>query len=533
MTPDGAPGRDGEPSRIDATFSACIAEILDAAPDEVPHASGDGDLVRIGWWLAARDLALVPVRDPGSFQWPGWWIGRRRGVDGHVVMAGTPSGVAWVPPGAAPGGGEIVEGWVIARPALSPRSRTGPDGAAGGAGTVASIFRFADSGAPGETLGSAELIADVGLAGDRYALGTGHFQAPGRWGQALTLIEAEAIERLSAERGIALPAADARRNLVTRGIDLNALVGRRFRVGEALCLGQRLAEPCSWLQRTTPPGTLRGLVHRGGLRADVLEGGTVRVGDRIEAEGTARGAPRPTDRLGRPIGDPVPGWSARERPARTAMEGRLVRVVPLAPATHGPSLHAALAEDDGRAWTYLPYGPFAAEADLLAWLEAVAAGDDPLFHAILERDTGRAVGLGAYLRIAPEAGTIEVGHLLFSPALQRTALATEAMALMMRRVFDELGYRRYEWKCDALNARSRRAAERLGFTCDGTFERAAVYKGRNRDTAWYSVLDRDWPVLRGAFDAWLAPANFDAEGRQRRALGAFVRDARAGGSGAA
>jgi MOSC domain-containing protein YiiM len=130
------------------------------------------------------------------------------------------------------------------------------------------------------------LIAGVGVEGDRYAIGGGHFSGPGRWGQALTLIEAEAIETLGAEQGVALAPGDARRNVVSRGIDLNSLVGQRFRVGEALCFGQRLAEPCSWLQRTTPAGTLRGLVHRGGLRADILEGGTVRPGDAIAREAT-------------------------------------------------------------------------------------------------------------------------------------------------------------------------------------------------------------------------------------------------------
>jgi MOSC domain-containing protein YiiM len=148
-------------------------------------------------------------------------------------------------------------------------------------GTIEAIFRFADSGALGELLSSARLIAGVGIDGDRYALGKGHFQSEGRWGQALTLIEVEAIEFLASEHDVEMSAVDARRNIVTRGIDLNALMGQRFRVGGILCQGSRLAEPCAWLQRTTPPGMLRGLVHRGGLRADILEDGEIRRGDKI------------------------------------------------------------------------------------------------------------------------------------------------------------------------------------------------------------------------------------------------------------
>jgi RimJ/RimL family protein N-acetyltransferase len=209
----------------------------------------------------------------------------------------------------------------------------------------------------------------------------------------------------------------------------------------------------------------------------------------------------------------------RPRPPRTAMEGRLCRVEPLDPARHAADLFAANSADgDGRMWTYMGYGPFATSADYRAWAEGACKTDDPLFHAIVDLATGRAAGIASYLRIEPAGGVIEVGHIALSPALQRTPAATEAMWLMMRRVFVELGYRRYEWKCDALNAPSRRAAERLGFTFEGIFRQATIYKSRNRDTAWFSVIDSEWPALDAAFRSWLAPQNFDAEGRQRRSL---------------
>ena len=169
-------------------------------------------------------------------------------------------------------------------------------------------------------------------------------------------------------------------------------------------------------------------------------------------------------------------------------------------------------------WTYMAYGPFAGAEAYLAWAAQSAASQDPLFHAILDRSTGKAVGVAAFLRIEPAVGVIEVGHIAFAPALQRTPAATEAMYLLMRRVFDELGYRRYEWKCDALNAPSRAAAARLGFTFEGVFRQATLYKGRNRDTAWYSIIDREWPRQKAAFEAWLDPANFDEQGRQRTPL---------------
>jgi RimJ/RimL family protein N-acetyltransferase len=201
------------------------------------------------------------------------------------------------------------------------------------------------------------------------------------------------------------------------------------------------------------------------------------------------------------------------------MEGRYCRLEPIDPDRHAADLHRANLEDaEHRIWTYLAYGPFETQTDYRAWLAAACLTDDPLFQAVIDGAQGTAAGVASFLRIDPPAGVIEVGHINFAPALQTTTAATEAMYLMMRRVFDELGYRRYEWKCDALNARSRRAAERLGFRFEGVFRQATLYKGRNRDTAWFSILDTEWPALRGAFEVWLDPNNFDAGGRQRQSL---------------
>ena len=223
--------------------------------------------------------------------------------------------------------------------------------------------------------------------------------------------------------------------------------------------------------------------------------------------------------LGQPVGAQLPGWSARQPPPRTAIEGRFCRVEPLDPERHAAELYAANSEDrDGRIWTYLPQGPFAALDDYHAALAAATRRPNALAHAIVTRADGRAAGVASYLAIVPEAGSIEVGSNAYSPRLQRKAAATEAMYLLMRRVFDELGYRRYEWKCDSLNAASRAAAQRLGFRYEGLFRQATVYKGRNRDTAWFSILDSEWPGLRDAFERWLDAANFDADGNQRRSL---------------
>jgi RimJ/RimL family protein N-acetyltransferase len=229
--------------------------------------------------------------------------------------------------------------------------------------------------------------------------------------------------------------------------------------------------------------------------------------------------------FGQPIGEPVLGWTPRPHPSRAALVGAACRIEPLDPDRHGEALFAAdqLARD-GSGWTYL----MAERPDSLRayrdFLTAAAApwsqpAGDPLFHAILLPD-GRAAGLAAYLRIDRNNGVIEVGHINYSPLLQRQKAGTEAMYLMMRRAFDELGYRRYEWKCDSLNAPSRRAAERYGFRFEGIFHHAVVYKGRNRDTAWYAITEEAWPACRAAFEIWLAAENFTPQGTPRRSLAA-------------
>jgi RimJ/RimL family protein N-acetyltransferase len=229
--------------------------------------------------------------------------------------------------------------------------------------------------------------------------------------------------------------------------------------------------------------------------------------------------------LGQPIGFPLPHWAARLQPPRTAMAGRYCIVEPVDPARHAADLYAAYRlDEDARNWTYLPYGPFSSFEDYRDWLVRDSAGDDPLRHVVIQRRSGRAAGVASLMRIDPTAGVIEVGGINYAPPLQRTPAATEAMYLLMRRVFDELGYRRYEWKCDALNAPSRAAAQRLGFRYEGLFRQATIYKGRNRDTCWFSIIDSEWPALKVAFESWLDPANFDKSGRQRQSLSSLVRD---------
>lgn len=210
----------------------------------------------------------------------------------------------------------------------------------------------------------------------------------------------------------------------------------------------------------------------------------------------------------------------RALPSNAPMVGRTCRLERLAADRHGPALYAAHREaPDWRDWTYLLREPFETEAAYLTWARESETSRDPMPFAVIVDDA--PVGSLAYMRIAPEHGVIEVGDVRFSPRLQRTAAATEAVYLMMRRAFDELGYRRFEWKCDSLHAKSRAAAERFGFTYEGLFRQAVIYKGRTRDTAWYAAIDSDWPKLRAAFEGWLAPANFDAAGRRRRRLADF------------
>ncbi|MSU47650.1 MAG: N-acetyltransferase [Opitutus sp.] len=229
-----------------------------------------------------------------------------------------------------------------------------------------------------------------------------------------------------------------------------------------------------------------------------------------------------SNHLNQPIGDIVIDWKEPLLPSRESMPGRYCRLEALDPARHAESLFAANALDAvGANWTYMPYGPFASFAEYRGWMEQKCTGSDPLFHAVIDPATDEAVGVASYLRITPASGSIEVGHLNFSPRLQRTPAATEAMYLMMARAF-ELGYRRFEWKCNALNAPSRVAALRLGLSFEGIFRQATVVKGRNRDTAWYAAIDSEWPTLREAFLQWLAPSNFDQHGRQRLRLSALT-----------
>ncbi|CAM5786254.1 GNAT family protein [Castellaniella caeni] len=222
--------------------------------------------------------------------------------------------------------------------------------------------------------------------------------------------------------------------------------------------------------------------------------------------------------LGQPIGLPLGGWQPPAPPSHEPMEGRFCRVEALDPARHAEALFAEYAHDrTGRQWTYLSYGPFESLQAYQAWLAPAGQSRDPLFFVIVRKADARPVGVASYLRITPQSGCLEVGHLSFSDALKHTPVATEAMALMMQRAF-ALGYRRYEWKCDALNAASHAAARRLGFRYEGLFRQATVYKGRSRDTAWYSVIDSEWPRLRQAYAQWLAPENFTPDGRQRTRL---------------
>lgn len=234
-----------------------------------------------------------------------------------------------------------------------------------------------------------------------------------------------------------------------------------------------------------------------------------------------------TNAFGQPIGAPVPGWQPRPAPPRTPAQGRFCRIEPVDPGRHADDLHAAYATAaDGRDWTYMSAGPFADAESYRAYLRKAAETDDPLHHAIVDLATGKAVGTFALMRADRTNGAIEVGFVAYSPLLQKTCAGTEALFLLMRRVFDELGYRRFEWKCDSLNAPSRAAALRYGFTYEGLFRQAVVYKGRSRDTAWYSIVDGEWPALRSAFEQWLAAGNFDAHGRQRQSLSTLIAAAR-------
>ena len=227
------------------------------------------------------------------------------------------------------------------------------------------------------------------------------------------------------------------------------------------------------------------------------------------------------------LGVEVRDWAPPPRPGQGALEGRAVRLEPLSADAHAADLFRAYCGHDAL-WDYLPYGPFVSAGAYHRWAKEREAGEDPRFFVLRDQTTGHCGGIASFLRILPEAGSIEVGHICISPEMQRGLAATEAMWLMMDWAF-RAGYRRYEWKCNALNLASRRAAQRLGFSYEGVFRNHLVVKGRNRDTAWFAVTDGDWPALSEAFRAWLSPSNFDGKGRQKERLSDLTRLVRVAG----
>jgi RimJ/RimL family protein N-acetyltransferase len=220
-----------------------------------------------------------------------------------------------------------------------------------------------------------------------------------------------------------------------------------------------------------------------------------------------------------PIG-PLVDTTPAERPGPVRLAGRHLRIEKLDPVKHGVALFAAM-RDDESLWTYMGYGPFRDAATFSAWVDERVVLLDPYSYAVVDAATGAATGIVTLMEIRPAMRVIEIGNIVYAPALQRTCAATEAQYLMARHVFEDLHYRRYEWKCNALNAPSRRAALRLGFTFEGIFRQHMVVKGRNRDTAWFAMLDTEWPERKEAFERWLDPENFDADGKQRRSLSAL------------
>ena len=223
-----------------------------------------------------------------------------------------------------------------------------------------------------------------------------------------------------------------------------------------------------------------------------------------------------------PVGVTLNTLPDGKQPARQRFTGSSVSIEPIDPSRHGDDLYTAACGPDGdpsnQMWTYMSFGPFADKDDFRAWLAPQGASEDPLVFALIESITGKACGMASYLRITPQWATCEIGSIWYAPSLKRSRAATEAMYLMARHVFEDLGYRRYEWKCDSHNAASRRAALRLGFSYEGLFRQHMIYKGRNRDTAWFAMTDQDWPAVKSAFEAWLADDNFRADGSQVRGL---------------
>ncbi len=221
------------------------------------------------------------------------------------------------------------------------------------------------------------------------------------------------------------------------------------------------------------------------------------------------------------LGKKVQGWTVPKRPEEPVLLGKFARLELLNADAHAAEIHRANSVDNA-IWDFLPYGPYTSAAGYHRWVRDATSANDPVFYAIKNLESGHFEGVASFLRITPEAGSIEVGHINYARPLQRTRAATEAIFLMMQWAYDA-GYRRYEWKCNALNMGSRRAAERLGFSYEGIFRQAGISKGRNRDTAWYASIDDEWPALKSAFSTWLAPENFQADGKQKESLSDLTR----------
>jgi len=218
------------------------------------------------------------------------------------------------------------------------------------------------------------------------------------------------------------------------------------------------------------------------------------------------------------FGEIVESFSIPPHPKGTSIEGKLVDLKPLIASEFAEELFISNAIDkEGINWSYLPYGPFDSQVDYAKWIKSFEEGDDPIFFAVISKKLKKAIGIASFLRINPAQGLIEVGHINYSPLLQKTTEATEAMFLMMKWVFDN-GYRRYEWKCNALNLKSRRAAQRLGFSYEGVFRQMTISKGRNRDTAWFAIIDKEWVEIERCFDQFLSESNFDNNGKSKVSL---------------
>ena len=222
------------------------------------------------------------------------------------------------------------------------------------------------------------------------------------------------------------------------------------------------------------------------------------------------------------FGEIVESYSIPPHPKGISIKGKLVDLKPLIASEFSEELFISNAIDkEGINWAYLPYGPFDSQVDYAKWIKSFEEGDDPIFFAVISKKLKKAIGIASFLRINPTKGLIEVGHINYSPLLQKTTEATEAMFLMMKWVFDN-GYRRYEWKCNALNLKSRRAAQRLGFSYEGVFRQMTISKGRNRDTAWFAIIDKEWAEIEKCFDQFLSESNFDNNGKSKVSLNSLT-----------